>query len=80
MTCCLKTKTYPGEFSRIIAENGGQLNAFTYFDYTAYFVNIAADRLSLVMKMEADRMRNLVFGEQTFLTERDVVVQERLRA
>ena len=74
------TKTIgPGEFSRIIAENGGQLNAFTYLDYTAYFVNIAADRLPLVMKMEADRMRNLVFSEQTFLTERDVVVQERLQ-
>lgn len=68
----------PGEFSGIIARNGGRENAFTSSDYTAYFQNIAVDRLPLVMKLEADRMRNLAFDEKEFLTERDVVIQERL--
>ena len=48
-----------GQFSRIVAENGGEDNAFTSYDYTAYFQHIAADRLDLVLGMEADRMVNL---------------------
>ncbi|NKD76877.1 insulinase family protein [Haematospirillum sp. H1815] len=68
----------PGEFSALVARNGGRENAFTSSDYTAYFQNIAVDRLPLVMKLEADRMRNLAFDEKEFLTERDVVIQERL--
>jgi zinc protease len=66
-----------GDFSKIVARNGGGDNAFTSHDYTGYFQNIAADRLALVMEMEADRMINLAFGEQDFLTERDVVLEER---
>ncbi|WP_019645015.1 M16 family metallopeptidase [Novispirillum itersonii] len=68
----------PGEFSRIIARNGGQDNAFTSSDYTAYYQTIAVDQLPLLMKMEADRMRNLRLDDATVLTERDVVVEERL--
>lgn len=67
----------PGEFSREIARNGGDENAFTSWDYTAYHVRIARDRLDLVMRMEADRMRNLRFSDETFLSERDVIVEER---
>lgn len=67
----------PGEFSKIIARNGGRDNAFTNSDYTAYFQNIASDRLELVMRMEADRMRNLTLDEQNFQTERAVVQEER---
>ena len=48
-----------GEFSPIIARNGGDDNAFTSWDYTAFYERIARDRLELVMGMEADRMRNL---------------------
>ncbi len=66
-----------GEFSRIIARNGGRDNAFTSFDYTAYFQNIAADRLGLVMEMEADRMVNLDLSDDVVLTERDVILEER---
>ena len=66
-----------GEFSKIVARNGGSDNAFTSQDYTGYFQNIAVDRLPLVMEMEADRMVNLAFGEQDFLTEREVVLEER---
>jgi zinc protease len=67
----------PGEFSRTIARNGGEDNAFTSWDYTAYFERIARDRLELVMRMEADRMRNLQFSDETFASERDVIVEER---
>ncbi len=64
-------------FSKIIAANGGQDNAFTSLDYTGYFQRIAVDRLELVMKMEADRMRNLVLTEALVNPERDVVLEER---
>jgi len=67
----------PGEFSRTIARNGGEDNAFTNWDYTAYYERIARDRLELVMRMEADRMRNLRFSDETFASERDVIVEER---
>lgn len=67
----------PGEFSKIVARLGGRDNAFTSSDFTAYFQNIAADRLEQVMKMEADRMRNLTLDEQNFVTERAVVLEER---
>lgn len=67
----------PGEFSKIVAKNGGRDNAFTSSDYTAYFQNIAADRLELVMKMEADRMRNLTLAEADVASELEVVKEER---
>lgn len=66
-----------GEFSRIVSANGGDDNAFTTMDHTAYFQRIAADRLDLVMGMEADRMVNLDPGEAGVLSERDVVLEER---
>ena len=66
-----------GEFSALIAQNGGEDNAFTSYDYTAYHQNIAADRLGLVMRMEADRMRHLRLDEDEIETERQVVLEER---
>ena len=72
------TKTMdPGEFSSTVARNGGSDNAFTSYDYTAYFQRIAADRLDLVMGMEADRMVNLQLDEADIATERDVIIEER---
>ncbi|MFV2004064.1 MAG: M16 family metallopeptidase [Gammaproteobacteria bacterium] len=72
------TKKYPaGEFSEIVAANGGEENAFTGQDYTAYFQKIANDRLELCLELEADRMRNLVFHEKEFLKEIEVVKEER---
>jgi zinc protease len=72
------TKKYaPGEFSRILARNGGQENAFTSSDYTAYFQTIAVDRLEMFMEMEADRMTNLVLTEKGVKTEKAVVMEER---
>ena len=66
-----------GEFSETVAANGGTDNAFTSFDYTAYFQRVAADRLDLMMEMEADRMRNLRIAQEDILVERDVVIEER---
>jgi zinc protease len=66
-----------GEFSKIVARLGGQDNAFTSNDCTAYFQRIAKDRLRQVMEMEADRMVNLKLTEKEVLTERDVILEER---
>ncbi len=72
------TKTIPeGEFSRRIGRMGGDLNAFTAWDYTAYYVKIAREHLPVVMAMEADRMRNIDLSEEAVKTERDVVLAER---
>ncbi|RWR26998.1 insulinase family protein [Sinirhodobacter populi] len=66
-----------GELSKTVSANGGSDNAFTSYDYTAYFQRIAADRLELVMKMEADRMRNLKISPDDWKTEREVILEER---
>jgi len=66
----------PGEFSSTVARIGGQENAFTSFDYTAYYQNVAKDRLELVMEMEADRMTNLTLTEDQVKAERGVVLEE----
>jgi zinc protease len=67
----------PEEFSRIIQENGGDDNAFTSTDYTAYFENLSADRVGVALDLEADRMQNLLLREEDFHTERMVVMEER---
>lgn len=72
------TKTLkPGEFSTIVARNGGQENAFTSQDYTGYYQNVAADRLERMMRIEADRMANLVLTDAEIDPERKVVLEER---
>jgi len=72
------TKDYPaGEFSRIIAENGGQENAFTGADYTAYFQTLEKSRLEISFKLEADRMRNLDLKAEELEKELQVVTEER---
>ncbi len=67
----------PGEFSATVAANGGSDNAFTSYDYTAYFQRIAADRLELMMQMESNRMNNLQIAAADIETERNVVLEER---
>jgi zinc protease len=66
-----------GEFSKIVARLGGNDNAFTGHDATAYFQRVAKERLKTVMEMEADRMVNLRLDEKEVLTERDVILEER---
>jgi zinc protease len=70
-------KTPDGQFSYIVARNGGAENAFTSYDYTGYFQNVARDRLELVMELEADRMTGLNITVDDVETERDVVLEER---
>jgi zinc protease len=72
------TKKYgTGEFSRIIAENGGSENAFTGRDFTAYFQQLEKSRLPISFKLEADRMRNLILPQEEFSKEVEVVMEER---
>ena len=72
------TPTYgKGQFARLVEENGGQDNAFTSHDVTSYYVNIAADRVDLVLGLEADRMRNLLLDPKEIDSERQVVAEER---
>ncbi len=72
------TKEYPaGAFSRIISENGGQENAFTGNDYTAYFQTMEKSRLEISFKLEADRMRNLDLKAEELEKELQVVTEER---
>jgi len=67
----------PGQFSKIVAKYGGEDNAFTNHDVTAYFQRVAKDRLPTVMAMEADRMANLRLSKEDVATERDVILEER---
>ncbi len=72
------TKKNPqGKFSEMIADFGGQENAFTSNDYTAYFQRVAKDHLSVCMDYEADRMTGLVLTDEIVAPERDVVLEER---
>ncbi len=67
----------PGQFSKIIAANGGKDNAFTNRDYTTYFEQLRNDKLELALKLEADRMVNLSFSDADFWKEIKVVMEER---
>jgi len=67
----------PGEFSKMIAAQGGEDNAFTSYDYTSYHETVAADRLPMIMQMEADRMQNLQIMPETATPELSVVMNER---
>jgi zinc protease len=72
------TATVPGDqFAQTVARNGGEDNAFTTHDYTAFYEQIARDRLQLVMSLDADRMINLDLSDKNVNTERDVVLEER---
>src|SRR5438105_2356439 len=66
-----------GEFARMVEQNGGQDNAFTTQDVTSYYVNIAADRVDMILGLEADRMRHLLLDPKEIDSERQVVMEER---
>jgi zinc protease len=70
-------KIPPGEYSKIVARNGGQDNAFTNLDFTAYFERVSRDRLELVMGMNADRLANLQLTDKIVEPELQVVIEER---
>lgn len=66
-----------GEFSATVQAQGGNDNAFTSWDYTAYYERVAADRLDLMMQLEAERMRDLQLTDEAVTTERNVILEER---
>lgn len=66
-----------GEFSKIIAQNGGDENAFTGHDYTAYFQTMNQSKLAVSFELEADRMRNLHLLPEELKKELEVVHEER---
>jgi zinc protease len=66
-----------GEFSAVIAEIGGNENAFTTQDYTAYYQQVGPEALPTMMEFEADRMRGLILTDEVIAPERDVVIEER---
>ncbi len=67
----------PRQYSRLVEQNGGQDNAFTSQDVTAYYVNIAGEHLDLVIDLEADRLQNLLLDPREIDSERQVVLEER---
>ena len=67
----------PGALSLAVAREGGQDNAFTSRDVTAYFQHVEASRLPLVMRMEADRFAAPLFPADTLEPERGVILEER---
>jgi zinc protease len=70
-------KLKSGEFSRIVEKLGGSDNAFTSWDYTAYYQRVSRDHLGLMMELEADRMKNINLTKLNIETERKVVLEER---
>ncbi|WP_152044645.1 M16 family metallopeptidase [Aureimonas psammosilenae] len=66
-----------GEFSAAVSDIGGEENAFTSSDYTAYYQQVPAEALGRMMEFESDRMENLILSDEAVLPERDVILEER---
>jgi zinc protease len=66
-----------GQFSQVVARIGGQENAFTSNDYTAFFQRVPRQQLKTVMEFEADRMTGLQLTDNVVLPERDVILEEQ---
>ena len=72
------TKKFPDNyFSKFISSNGGSENAFTSFDYTAYYQTIPSEKIEQIIELEADRMQNLTLTKEQVSTERKVILEER---
>jgi zinc protease len=69
--------TKPEEYSRIIAKNGGQSNAFTSNDVTVYFATMSREKINIELELEADRMANALLGDTYFEPEKKVIQEER---
>ncbi len=66
-----------GQFSMIVKKLGGNDNAFTTHDYTAFYQDVSRPSLERVMEMEADRMKNLTLTDDQVSSERQVIIEER---
>ncbi len=72
------TATHPaGQFSQVVARLGGEENAFTSEDYTAFFQRVPSEKLKTVMDFEADRMTGLQLTDEVVLPERNVILEEQ---
>ncbi|GAB4444844.1 MAG: hypothetical protein Kow00120_14700 [Anaerolineae bacterium] len=72
------TPTFPaGELDRVISREGGEWNAFTWIDCTAYHETLPADRIDIGLRLEADRMINARFDPEAVASERTVIISER---
>ncbi len=72
------SKNFPkGTMDHLVRANGGDNNAFTSNDYTGYYTKLPSDKLEFIIKLEADRLQNLLFDEQEIKSEREVVKEER---
>lgn len=72
------TKNYPhGVFDRILEKDGAQVNAATFYDWTYYYENLPSNKIETAVKLEADRMNNLILNEEHVIPEIDVVKNER---
>ncbi|WP_164705757.1 M16 family metallopeptidase, partial [Pseudomonas viridiflava] len=71
------SKTGPGEFSLILNSLGAEENAFTSDDCTVYHQELACDRLSVALELEADRMTTLTLPPDEFSREIEVIKEER---
>src|SRR5262245_42943597 len=65
-----------GEIDLLTLKNGGNNNAFTSHDFTAYYFNFASDRWEVALDIESDRMVNCVFAAEEFEAEKKVVIEE----
>jgi zinc protease len=74
------SKLKPREIDAIVARCGGQKNAFTGWDYTAYYENLPKEHLALFCELEADRLATLALPEERCVSERDVITEERRRS
>jgi predicted Zn-dependent peptidase len=66
----------PGEFDRQLVRRGGQNNAFTTADHTAYHEVLASEHLGLALALEADRMTGALLPPDKLESEREVVKEE----
>ncbi|MEE2694984.1 MAG: pitrilysin family protein [Pseudomonadota bacterium] len=74
------TKRFPGDyFSNYISRIGGNENAFTSYDYTAYYQVFPSKHIEKIMELEADRMKNLTLTRKNIRTEREVILEERFQ-
>jgi zinc protease len=72
------TPRYPnGTLDRLVSREGGQWNAFTWLDFTAYYETIAANRIELGLDIESDRMVNTIISPEETDSERTVIISER---
>ena len=74
------TRKFPDNYySNYISKIGGSENAFTSYDYTAYYQIFPKSELKKMMKMEADRMTNLTLTKENVEIEKQVILEERFQ-